>query len=175
MSKNNRGPFLLISGLLILLFFVFGVRLGARVEKANKTINYVLSLTPKPPSPTPTPKPLKFVSYQNKYCGLKFLYPENFKIEDLSSAGARLKNQNQNVLDLSCQKTQKDLQEMVSDQKISTNEAVFKNKKIKLWENKANAKFYFTLYNTLNGKTIVVIIDKNLYPLFESTLQFTKE
>lgn len=66
--------------LLFILFFILGVRYGQYVEKQNKVINYLLSITPtKPPTPTPT---ISFTEYKSRRWGLKFIYPKDLKIEE---------------------------------------------------------------------------------------------
>lgn len=66
--------------LLIILFFILGVRYGQYVEKQNKIIDFLLSITPtKPPTPTPT---IAYKEYKSRRWGLKFIYPENWKIKE---------------------------------------------------------------------------------------------
>lgn len=48
-------PYLFLFFLIVILVFILGVRYGQRVEKNNKVVDYVLSITPYPtytPSPT---------------------------------------------------------------------------------------------------------------------------
>jgi len=73
----------LIVILLLILFFILGVRYGQKVEKANKVIDFILSITPTPkPTNTPTPTPLIFEKYKSKRWGLRFKYPKNFEIKE---------------------------------------------------------------------------------------------
>jgi|GEM_PF-6911831 len=55
--KPKTYVFLFI--IITILTFILGVRYGQRVEKANKTIDYLLSI---PPSPSPFPTPTKEAS-----------------------------------------------------------------------------------------------------------------
>lgn len=48
-------PYLFLFFLAIILVFILGVRYGQRVEKNNKVVDYILSITP---FPTYTPYPL---------------------------------------------------------------------------------------------------------------------
>lgn len=48
-------PKLFIVFLIIVLFFVLGVRYGQRIEKNNKMVDYIIKITP---YPTYTPYPL---------------------------------------------------------------------------------------------------------------------
>ena len=52
-----KKPLLFLFALLILLAFILGVRYGQRVEKNNKVVDYLLSITPIPLSPSPSPSP----------------------------------------------------------------------------------------------------------------------
>ncbi len=73
--------------LLLILFFILGVRYGQKVEKTNKVIDYLLSLTPtKKPSPTPSPTPLFFEEYKSKRWGLRFKYPKNLEIKEATNS-----------------------------------------------------------------------------------------
>ncbi len=80
--RSRFGPYFLLTILAVLLFFILGVRYGQRVEKENKKINYILSLTPtKSPTPTkeasPSAIPSGFKKFLDKECGVEFLYPES--------------------------------------------------------------------------------------------------
>ena len=72
--------YIFIALLLILLFFTLGVRYGQYVEKQNKVIDYLLSITPTP-SPTPTPT-ITYIEYKSRRFGLKFIYPKGWQIEE---------------------------------------------------------------------------------------------
>ena len=96
MQKN--GPFYLISGLLLILFFIVGVRYGQRVEKTNKNISAILSTTPKPIK-------YDFKKYKNEKCNLEFSYPSNLKINKETTTSAEFKNKKNTVLNFSCDAT----------------------------------------------------------------------
>ena len=96
MQKN--GPFYLISCLLLILFFIIGVRYGQKVEKTNKNISAILSTTP---------KPIKYEikKYNNEKCNLEFSYPSNLKINKETTTSAEFKNKKNTVLNFSCDAT----------------------------------------------------------------------
>jgi len=76
----------LIVVLLLILFFILGVRYGQKVEKANKVIDFLVSITPTPkPTKTPTPTPLIFEEYKSKRWGLRFRYPKNLEIKEATN------------------------------------------------------------------------------------------
>jgi hypothetical protein len=82
---KNKSYLLLIL-LTIVLAFVLGVRYGQRVEKTNKTIDYLLTITPTPRLPTPTP--VKYKEYKSKRWGLKFTLPENLEVKEDATSPA---------------------------------------------------------------------------------------
>lgn len=65
--------------LLLVLVFILGVRYGQKVEKTNKIINYVLSITP---TAIPTPTPIAYASSEGKIWKIKFIYPSNLKVKE---------------------------------------------------------------------------------------------
>lgn len=73
-------PYLFLFFLIVILVFILGVRYGQRVEKNNKTIDYLLKL-PTPTAPV-TPTPPSYIEYKSKKWGLKFTYPDNLKIKE---------------------------------------------------------------------------------------------
>ncbi len=95
MQKN--GPFYLISGLLLILFFIVGVRYGQRVEKTNKNISALLSTTPKPIK-------YEYKKYKNELCNLEFSYPSTLKINKETTSSAEFKSKKNAVLNFSCDK-----------------------------------------------------------------------
>ena len=72
--------YLFISFLIVVLFFILGVRYGQRVEKNNKVIDYLLSITPSP-SPPPSPT-ISYKEYKSKRWGLKFTFPAGLEIKE---------------------------------------------------------------------------------------------
>ena len=69
----KKTSYFFIFFLIFVLIFILGVRYGQKVEKNNKIVDYVLSITPTPIPPTPTP--VKYLDYKSKKWGLKFTYP----------------------------------------------------------------------------------------------------
>lgn len=96
MQKN--GPFYLISGLLLILFFIVGVRYGQSVEKTNKKISAVLSTTPKPIK-------YDYKNYRNDLCNMEFSYPSNLKIGKETTSSAEFNSKNKKILNFSCDAT----------------------------------------------------------------------
>lgn len=169
--QNKKGPLFLILTLLIILFFILGVKLGQKVEKTNKTISYVLSLTPSPrPTQIKVEETVKYLNYENKKCGLKFLYPSNLIVKEASTAAEFKNSRGERSMSTNCQSNIK----LEKETDVSTGEAYFNNKKIIV--NKKNTGTYtlliFEIKNPKTLKSIRVEIRDDLYPLFERTLQF---
>lgn len=76
---------ILIVFLLIILIFILGFRAGQKVEKTNKKIDFLLSITPTN-KPTPTKK-LNFEKTKiNRYINT-INHPENLKIKQSTNPG----------------------------------------------------------------------------------------
>lgn len=56
-----KKPVFLIFFLILILIFILGVRYGQSIERNNKIIDYILSITPYP-TYTPYPSPTKIAS-----------------------------------------------------------------------------------------------------------------
>ena len=68
--------------LILVLAFILGVRYGQKIEKTNKIVDYVLSITPTKIPPTPTP--ISYKEYKSKKWGLKFIFPAGLEIKESS-------------------------------------------------------------------------------------------
>ena len=78
----KQKPLIFLFILILVLTFILGFRSGQSVEKTNKVINYVLSITPTKIPPTPTP--VSYKEYKSKKWGLKFTYPANLEVKESS-------------------------------------------------------------------------------------------
>lgn len=167
---RKSTPYIFLMILAVILTFILGVRYGKNVEQTNKTISYLLTLTPiqKQPSPTIT-ESMRFISYTNKQCGVQFLYPSYLDKKESSDSATFTKTE-LTFVKIDCGKNTGIKEEL----KWTTQEIQFKNKKIiaEVQKTAENELLSFTIYNTIKGKNISVTVEKNLYPLFESTLQF---
>lgn len=173
----QKKPLIFLITLFIVLTFILGVRYGQRVEQTNKAINYILSLTPTknypPAGGSPTQLPLKFDIYENKYCGVKFLYPSSITDITQSSMSAKLNRGEQSMMQINCEK-QNDIILILNDQNIASQE-------IKLQKGSLKAKkkigdnteyYFFQTKNLYNYQPIYFMIEKNLYPLFDKSLEY---
>lgn len=167
MKLKKTSLFLLLI-LFIILVFILGIRYGQKVEKTNKLIDILISIPPSS-TPQPTPKPLEFRIYSNKTCGIAFLYPQNLKVEE-SSISAVFEDKEREQLEINCDKKTRML-EVLDDEDLATREVLFKQKKI-IAKKTNNTILVFSFLNPKNRKTIYAAITKNLYPLFERSLEF---
>lgn len=76
----KKTSYVFIFFLILILIFIIGVRYGQKVEKNNKVVDYILSITPTPKPPTPTP--VKYTEFKSKKWGLKYTYPSNLEIKE---------------------------------------------------------------------------------------------
>lgn len=165
-----KKPFIFLFILLIIFFFIIGVRYGQRVEKANKIIDYALSL---PPSPTlqPTQVPLEFKTLTIKQCSLQFVYPNFLNPEKETSTSAVLIKEKQKQIEVYCSKNDA-IVEILDDKDISAEELTFQGKKIQVKSIQKNEVYVFRFIHPESRKTIYVSIHKSLFPLFEKSLEF---
>ena len=63
--------YLFLFFLVVILVFILGVRYGQKVERNNKVVDYILSITPFPSSPPNTPAPTKNASASPTLFNLK--------------------------------------------------------------------------------------------------------
>ncbi len=163
MIKGKKGPVILISLLTIVLFFILGMQYGKMVEKTDKTITYLLSLTPtKQPSPTNNDA-ISYKTFNNKLCNLSFLYPSTLIIKKESSTEALLNSKSESIA-VTCNK------ELPISTKMASSEAQLDNKKGLLLSNEETIEY--RVRNNSN-KLIVITVSKTLGPLIEKTFLFT--
>jgi len=87
MSKKS-GPYILLVTLLLVLALILGIRYGQSVEKTNKKVDCVLSITPTLPSPSPTP--ITYQDFKSKKSGIKYTFPSNLNIKESTTSSAVL-------------------------------------------------------------------------------------
>ncbi|PIQ72649.1 hypothetical protein COY13_04110 [Candidatus Roizmanbacteria bacterium CG_4_10_14_0_2_um_filter_36_35] len=76
----KKAPYVFLLLLTVVLVFLIGFRSGQKTEKINKTIDYLLSITPSP-SYSPTPS-VSYKEYKSRKWGLKFTFPSNLKLKE---------------------------------------------------------------------------------------------
>lgn len=169
--QKRIGPWLLLTTLIVVLVFIGGVRYGQRVEKTNEQVEATLSVTP---TKTPEKADLKFSTYSNKRCGLEFLYPAHLQVRQLASTSAQFTAGGSTVISFSCGRTDP-FEKMLTGSKTATQEIIFQDKPVitTVQEEKSIRKFFLTIQNPVTNQFNYFILQENLYPLFEKSLEFT--
>ncbi len=140
---RKKGPAILLVVLTIILVFILGVRYGQQVEKTNKNLSTLLSITPTKPQPTQAS--LTFKTYSGKACGAQFLYPSTLNVIKESSTSVQLTEKKTVLVDLTC---------------VASPSAVAKGKKLEI------------RLNPQTGKNVYFSISEDLLPLFTTSLKF---
>lgn len=167
MPKNFRSiVFLLI--LFAIALFLIGFRLGKNIERMDKSFipTPPISLIP-PISPSPLKLNLKTLSHPD--CGISFLYPSDLK-KVTATDEARLKNEAQEIY-FSCDREKgAEFKDAIKD---ATAEATvtIKNQKISIYK-KDFTSMGWSIYNSLNAKTVIFEASENLVDLILQTLEF---
>ncbi len=150
---NRTKPFLFIATLVVVLMFIVGFRSGQQVEKRNKEIDFIISLTPAPsatPTITPTPKTLGYKTYVHKQCGVQLVLPTSLQKTKETSNSAKFEELEEVRLALSC------------DKKDPFTKALNENK---------TATGVGRL-NPITGRRTYFFVSKDLLPLLTNTLKF---
>jgi hypothetical protein len=174
---KRKLPLLFIVVLLILGAFMAGNRYGQEVEKANKILGVLLSITPSP-SIVPTEIGAQDVSYQEvtlKECGISFLVPEIYT-GDLASDEAVLKTSDRTTgIEVSCN-PRSSIASIMTDEQDATTEVQLNEKEVTAsvgaFLSAEDTKFYaFVIESESQNNSVRVIINERLLPLFIRTLK----
>lgn len=174
---KRKLPLLFIIVLLVVGAFMAGNRYGQEVEKANKILDVLLSITPSP-SIAPTEIVTEDVSYQEivlEECGVSFLVPEMYT-GDLSSDEAVLKTSDSTTsAEVSCN-PRSSLATVMTDEQGATAEVELNDEAITAsvgaFLATENTTFYaFTLDSGSQNNSVRVIISEGLLPLFIRSLK----
>lgn len=139
-------PYIFLAVLFVVLFFILGIRYGQKVEQANKTINYYLSLPPtKPIEPT---RSLEYKTYVHKTCGIAFLYPLWLTKEKETTVSAEFSEKNKTMISFTCGK--------------NTNPS----------PSTASGMILLQKKNQTGTKTVFFIVDQQIAPLIEKSVEF---
>lgn len=173
LKKNLPYVFLLL--LILALIFIGGVKYGQKVEEANKTIKYVLSITPTKPAPTLHPtKTIAYKTFADDYCGVKFLYPTNLTPVYYYGVGQSIKfvedesaiTDKTTHIEITCSGLN-DFYSFI--EKATSISATLNKEKIILYEK--NDSYGFLSESKTNQIKIAIIVSKELYPLIETSFE----
>lgn len=160
-----KKPMIFIFSLIVLVVFLFGVRLGTQVDKQDKELSSLL--TPSPTNiPSPTNTPISYIEYKLENCNVSFSLSNLFSQSELSSEEAKFNHGNQKVY-INCNP------EIVAGYK-----KLFATKEPELTENVNNQKI--NMYKTDEGigyiikkqssKETLFSFPESLLPLFKSSI-----
>ena len=166
MIKGKKGPFILISLLVIAMIFILGMQYGKQVEKTDKVIEYILSITP---SQTPMPTdadPIIYKTYLQKDCAVSFVYPSNLLITKEASEESILQSKNKKeVIKLICSENAPD------SPTISSREAKLDREPAVAYEDNKEHRIEYRVRSP-KGSIIVITVSDQLAPLFENSFSF---
>lgn len=154
-----------------------GNRYGQEVEKANKILDVLLSITPSP-SLMPTEPAAEQISYQEivlEECNLSFLVPEMYA-GDLSSDEAVLKTSDSKTgAEITCN-PRSPVATILTDEVGATAEVTLDQEEIVAsvgaFLSSEDSTFYaFTVEQESQNKSVRVIISEELLPLFVRSLK----
>jgi hypothetical protein len=167
MRIKKLFPFLFLSFLIIIIFFIAGVRYGKHIERLNTTF----SETPQPSSDATKPEektePItSFLLYQNTTCEVEFLYPDILTLNE-SSASATFTEKNQRKIELDCSPT-------ASPSGTETKTILFQTEPIEatLIGEEPNVNYSFTITHPENEKDITITVHPAYLTLLGRTLQY---
>lgn len=168
MRKKAWLPWFFLTILLLIVVLMAGVAYGKRVADVDIITSYLKKYATPTAYPTPTHTQLEFKELSLTGCNIKFLYPGSLNQNKKASLSALLENDGDERIGIDCNR----LASQPSPLPVNTPEISFKGRKIKAVTT-PNKTYLFSL----TGYTLAplqVEISRNLYPLFESSLQRIK-
>lgn len=169
----KKQSYILLIILIIVLVFIIGVRYGQNVEKSNKIIDFISSISPtKPPPPSPTQTLLEFKNYEHSDCGVQFTIPSVFNKDKETTTSAKFSQNNLPEIEFACEKDEK-IQKILDDKKIASQEFKLNKLNIKAKKVKEDKQtyLYFQLTNYIKNKTIFFKISGLFLPLFQKSFE----
>jgi len=161
----KKASYLFLIFLGFILFFIVGTRWGQRVEKTNKVIDYILNI----PTATPVPiKPLDFATYQNKLCGVRFIYPMLYTPYDESSTSAKFKEGEMLVFRFDCRENG-DLEKILKENDQNPTNFLFQKKR---YPAKIVGKTYIFMIKNQKETPVYFGVNQSFLPLLEKSLEF---
>jgi len=164
-SMNKRGPYFLIASLVLVIVFIAGLQYGKQVEKTNKTITALLSITPTRPI---EPIKIGYIRFEHKQCGVSFVYPSLISQVKQSSTSAKLEDkQAKETINLSCDR----IVSIENSNNQATGSSIIAGSEV-ITNIVDKDIIEFTLAQPKTGKRIHFVVNKELLPLLEETLAF---
>lgn len=169
----KKGPFLLLSILVITLIFILGFQYGKRVDTAEEAMKIVLSIMPTPTVHTASEKtPISFSVFESKTCALSFVYPAALIPVRESSMSAKFEDENgDTAIFFSCDPSLK-LEDITNETATST--LRLNNTNITAYKDRQNKTLTLDYPHPNKKGTIRVTFLERYRPLIEKTLEFHK-
>ncbi len=191
MIRKRHVPYIFLLILILFLIFIAGVKYGGKVEETNKTIRYILSMTPtqKPIKPTimtlsPTDVQLGFIAFNARLCGVKLLVPDNLKLKPSDSVilGTYdfINNSNRTVIRIWCLPEESQVpffpapNELLDTTPEATSSVIIAKQTVVTNRLKDYPDRVSFVIKQPQVKNVGVLIDKSLLPLLQSSLEITK-
>lgn len=173
MKKTKVIPYLFLGILLLILAFLGGTKYGKDLERTNKVIDILISITP-PVTIEPTQQVERgFKKYENNTCGISFAYPSDLSIEEESSSSARFLSADNQTIEISCEPDYTLPDAFLQEEKIATTSLEIDTDTViaSVSAIKGDETYSFALRNATKRIDIDILISTTLYPLFEQSVE----
>ena len=169
--KRNQAPYIFLLFLVLVLVFVGGLRYGQSVEKTNKVVDFLLSITPSPThKPEPTPA-ITFETFTHAGCGLSLMLPKSTAVVENASGSATV-GSTPDTISFDCQKKPSAISQIETGH--ATSSALLYKGQTVTSKHFTTGMNVFTIKNPYTAKNIIFAVSDTYLPLVMNTLQFTK-
>ncbi|KKQ37084.1 MAG: hypothetical protein US54_C0045G0005 [Candidatus Roizmanbacteria bacterium GW2011_GWA2_37_7] len=170
----KRGPIIFILFLLSLLVFILGVQYGKTVNIADEALRILLSITPSPSPAASQQGAHTYKTYSNKLCGISFLYPDSFLLQESSSEASLFTPGKQKNLTASCSDNELPTQSQPNN--VATRQVKLQQFSVVGHELKEKNSVFvqFSRKHPYNNQIITITVTEGLLPLIEKTFEFTR-
>ncbi|MFA9288292.1 MAG: hypothetical protein ACEQSA_00225 [Weeksellaceae bacterium] len=166
---RKRLPYIFLTILFIIICFIAGVQYGKNVEKTNKAIKYILSITP---SPQLTVTPAPSITYNEILldgCAISFTLPSDYDQKTMSSREAQFTTKStKRTLAISCT----NIPYSADSKKQATIAAEIAGKSITGIYNKETNSTKIIVRHPNTGSYIQLSVPVELLPLVSQTFTF---
>lgn len=176
MTNTRKTPYIFLFVLILIIAFIGGLRYGQSVERTNKVVDFILSITPSPTPSLVKPSPVSFRQYTMKGCNISFLYPTSLTLGKSTSDSGQLMDANDPAILFSCAPGATTFSELTGKQ-ASPSAISYKDHNVAATH--YNLGSYgmrvFNIPNTINPtKKLLFAVSDSLLPLIVNTIQFSK-
>lgn len=164
MIQGKKGPFILITSLIVIACFVGGMQYGKYIQQTDEKIQSTLSITPsQAPSPT-LMEAVYYETYRHEECGIELLSPSTLTVSKEASTGAHLSEKNTSqFITVDC------AAKPLPTPQTASQEAELGNRVGIAYDN--GKTVHFRVRNA-QGQLITAEVSKELAPLFITSFTF---